>query len=339
MKRRFLATACGWAALTLLAGACGTTEEPRASTGSQPPATEVAGCAGVKTSSGPVKLTDGFGRQVELAQPAQRVAVLEWQQTEDVLTLCASPVAVADPKGYALWDTAEKLPDGVADVGKRGEPNLDALYATNPDLVIVEASSASDEIIGKLEPRGVPVLATKGADVADPVKNMLDTFSLIGAALGRSERATQVTDTFKSHLAEAKQAVAGGGATKFVYFDGYVQGGNVTLRPFGQGSLIGELGEALGLTNAWTGEVDEQYGLGQTDIEGMSTVGDATLIYTGTKDPESDVAAEVAKNPIWPSLPAVKEGRIHAFPPGIWTFGGPRSSIQVLEAYVGLLTS
>ena len=56
--------------------------------------------------------------------------------------------------------------------------------------------------------------------------------------------------------------------TEFVYFDGYVQGGNVALRPFGQGSLMGELGEELGLTNAWTCEVDPAYGLGTTDIEG-----------------------------------------------------------------------
>jgi ABC-type Fe3+-hydroxamate transport system substrate-binding protein len=244
---------------------------------------------------------------------------------------------VADPEGYTRWDTAEELPAGVSDVGERGEPNLDALYATDPDLVVIEATSATDEIIGRLEQRKVPVLALKGADTADPVKNMLDGFSLIAGALGREQRAAAVTSQFEAHLAEAKQAVTGAGAMRFVYFDGYVQGGNVTLRPFGQGSLVGELGEALGLTNAWTGEVDEQYGLGETDIEGMTAVGDATLLHTGTEDPGSDVAAEVARNPIWQSLPAVTQGRVHAFPPGIWTFGGPRSAQQILDAYVDLL--
>ena len=74
-----------------------------------------------------------------------------------------------------------------------------------------------------------------------------------------------------------------------MYFDGWIEGGNVAIRPFGQGSLVGELGEALGLTNAWTGEVDAAYGLGQTDIEGMTAVGDATLFHTGTEDPESEI--------------------------------------------------
>src|SRR5688572_27196407 len=125
---------------------------------------------------------------------------------------------------------------------------------------------------------------------------------------------------------------------QFIYLDGWIQGGNVALRPFGQGSLMGELGEALGMQNAWTGDVDEAYGLGETDIEGMTAVGDATIFYTGTVDPESDVVAELRQNGIWTSLPAVAEGRAHAFPPGIWTFGGPRSAMQVIDAYVDLLT-
>ena len=36
---------------------------------------------------------------------------------------------------------------------------------------------------------------------------------------------------------------------------------------------------------------------------------------------------------------AVAEGRLYEFPPGIWTFGGPRSAQQALEAFVELLTN
>jgi ABC-type Fe3+-hydroxamate transport system substrate-binding protein len=296
--------------------------------------------AEVPTSTGPVSLTDSFGRSVELAAPAERVAVLEWQQVEDVLTLCLTPVAVADAQGYTLWDTAAALPAGVTDVGTRGEPNLDALFATSPDLVIIEAYTADDEIIGQLEKYDVPVLATKGADTADPVENMISTFELIGQAVGREERAEEVVSGFRSHLAAAKETIsrATPAVTDFVYLDGWIQGGNVALRPFGQGSLMGELGEELGLTNVWKEEVDPAYGLGQTDIEGLTTVGDATLLYTGTVDPEADFIPELTKNEIWASLPAVKDGRASAFPPGIWTFGGPLSARQIVDAYVGVLS-
>ena len=341
MKTRSIAAALAMPLAALLLVACGTTE---ASTGDDeaPEANDSADCADdtTETTDGPVSLTDSYGRKVELDKPAERVAVLEWQQIEDVLTLCLTPVAVADAEGYSTWDTAEALPDGVTDVGMRGEPNLEALFGTNPDLVIVEAYTAEDEIIKQLEEYGVPVLATKGADAADPIQNMLDTFELIASATGREERAEVVVDDFNDALEDAQEEIADADVAtdSFVYFDGWIQGGNVAIRPFGQGSLMGELGESLGLTNAWEGEVDPAYGLGQTDIEGMSEVGDASFFYTGTTDPAGDVNAELAKNRVWKQIPAVEDGRSYAFPEGIWTFGGPRSAEQAIDAYVDLLT-
>jgi iron complex transport system substrate-binding protein len=346
MTRRSAATLYV-ALLAALVTACGTTDTSEdgqaGGTGTASTAHASGDCADdeTQTSTAAVSLTDSWGRSLELEAPAKRVAVLEWQQTEDVLTLCVSPVAVADVEGFTRWNTAEKLPDGVTDVGTRGEPNIDALLGADPDLVIVEAYSAEDDILTQLEKYDVPVLATKGADTADPVQNMLDTFTLIGKSVGRAERAQDVVEDFKEHLAESKQAVAEANPeiTSFVYFDGWVQAGTVSIRPFGQGSLVGELGESLGMTNAWTGEVDAAYGLGTTDIEGMTTVGDAAFFHTSTVDPDGDVMAELEKNDIWASLPAVKEGRTYPFPQGVWTFGGPRSSEQVLDAYVDALTS
>lgn len=334
MKTRSIAAALGLAGVAVLT-ACGTTEPAGSDT--TPVADDSADCADVETSTGPVSLTDAFGRKVELEQPAERVAVLEWQQTEDVLSLCLSPVAVADAAGFELWNSAEELPEGVEDVGTRGEPNLEALYKTDPDLVIIEAYTPEDEIIKTLEEYDVPVLATKGADAADPIGQMKDTFELIARATGREDRADVVLEEFDAAVEEGKEQVAGSEVTDFVYFDGWVQGGNVAIRPFGQGSLMGELGEAIGLTNAYDGEVDPAYGLGQTDLEGLSEYGDATWFYTGTED-ESGFLQKMQQNEIWTSSPAVEEGRAHAFPQHIWTFGGPRSAQQVIDAYVEIVT-
>jgi ABC-type Fe3+-hydroxamate transport system substrate-binding protein len=320
--------------------ACGTTDADGDSDAAAEPTSQDCTDDTTETATGPVTLTDAYDRTVELDQPAEKVAVIEWQQTEDLLTLCVTPTAVADTAGYATWDTAEELPDGVTDVGDRNEPNLEKLFSTNPDLVIVEAYTPDDAIIKQLEEYDVPVLTTKGADAADPIQQMKDTFSLIAEATGRTERAEVVLEEFDASLADAKATVADAdvATNEFVYFDGWIQGGNVALRPFGQGSLIGELGEELGLENAWTEEVDPAYGLGQTDIEGMTEVGDATFFHTGTVDPAGDVNAALEENAAWQEIPAVADGRVYTFPEGIWTFGGPRSSQQVIDAYVDLLT-
>ncbi|MBU2667801.1 iron-siderophore ABC transporter substrate-binding protein [Actinoplanes bogorensis] len=342
--KRLTATA---AALLLTMTACGTTtvEEPVAQTAST---SQTCADDTTKTSTDPVSMTDGVGRKVELAKPASRVAVLEWQQTEDVLTLCLTPVAVADPKGYGTYVKAEPLPASVISTGERGEPDLDALYAQNPDLIVVEAFKADDELITKLEKRGVPVLATVGADASGQIENMKKVFSMIGQATGRTERADLVLKQFDTHLAEAKAKVTAANvqAKDFLFFDGWIEGGNVVIRPYGKGALFTELGEQLGMTPAWTdkinaaygsGGVDPAYGLAQTDIEGLTAVGGATLFYSDDETPDSYVK-DLVKSPIWTALPAVKEGRAYAFPAGVWGAGGPLSNEQAIDAYVKILT-
>ena len=345
---RLATVAATVAAVALTLTACGTTAVSDASTAA-PKATSQA-CADdtTATSTGPVTLTDGVGRTVKLDAPAKRVAVLEWQQIEDALTLCVGPVAVADPDGYTTYVSAEKLPKGVVNAGQRGEPDLDALYGTKPDLIIVEGFKPDDEIVTQLEKRDVPVLVTLGANAADPIGNMKSVFTMIAKATGRTQRADVVLKQFDEHLAAAKKKVENVDlpTKSFLFFDGWIESGNVAIRPYGKGALFTALGEQLGMTSAWTDEIDKAYGnggvdpaygLAQTDIEGLTAVGDANLFYSDDKTPDSYVT-ELDKSAIWTSLPAVKEGRAHAFPAGVWGAGGPLSNEQAIDAYVDALT-
>ncbi|WP_033338708.1 iron-siderophore ABC transporter substrate-binding protein [Catenuloplanes japonicus] len=346
---RRAAGAATLAAIALALTACGTTDVDDVAAAPSAPTSQSCAEDTTTTSTGPVSMTDGIGRKIELAKPAQRVATLEWQQTEDLLTLCLSPVAVADPAGYTQYVAAEKLPAGTAGAGDRGEPDLDALFATNPDLIIMEVYQKDDELLAKLEQRGVPVLATVGADASGQIDNMKNVFSMIGTATGRTERADLVLKHFDEAFAAGKKKIADAGvpATTFLFFDGWIEGGNVVIRPYGKGALFTEIGEQLGMTSAWTDEintaygsggVDPSYGLAQTDIEGLTAVGGATLFYAndGTAD---NYLTELTKSPIWNALPAVKEGRAHSFPNSVWGAGGPKSNEQAIDAYVNILTS
>ncbi|GAA1529615.1 iron-siderophore ABC transporter substrate-binding protein [Brevibacterium picturae] len=328
------------AACALTLSACGTTSTDASAEGNTSSSGDCAEDSS-STSTDPVSVTDDTGHEIALDKPATKVVSLEWQYTEDLLSLCVAPAAVADAQGFTTWDTAEKLPEDTADVGTRQEPNVESILSANPDLVIIETTSRDDKTVGQLEDQGIPVMAMTGADGKDPIGYMKDTFSTLAEVTGRGERADSVLDDFDAKVEESKKAIESADleTQEFVYFDGWVNGSNVALRPFGQGSLFGELGEELGLKNVWTGEVDPAYGLGQTDIEGISKVGDANFFYTGTDDPESeDFVDLLKKNDIWSNIPAVKDERTHAFPSGIWTFGGPKSSEQALDAYVDALT-
>ncbi|MFJ2619432.1 ABC transporter substrate-binding protein [Glutamicibacter sp. NPDC087344] len=337
----------GVAALALLfsATACGTTDTSAAE---QSPAAASASCADdtTATSTDPVSMTDDLGRTLELEKPAERIVVLEWQEIEDALTLCVTPVGVASPDGYETYVTAEELPEGVASVGERGEPDLDSIYALDPDLIIVDAFSEDDPVLSQLDKGDVPVLAVKGNDSSDPIGNMKNVFSQVAEATGRTERATAVLADFDAHLAQKKQEVADVKLenTDFLFFDGWVDGSNLTIRPYTDGALFTELGKELGLTPAWNDDVNEsfgsggvnkEYGLAQTDVEGLAGVGEANLFYSN--DAGTGWTTELESSEIWKNLSAVKEGRTYQFP-NIWGAGGPKSTSQAVDAFTDALT-
>ncbi|MED7930224.1 iron-siderophore ABC transporter substrate-binding protein [Nonomuraea sp. LP-02] len=322
MRKTLLALA----STVLLATACGTTEAP---------VTEQAGPSGSPSAAAKITVTDSRGKEVTLDGPATRVVSLEWAETEMLASLGVMPVGAADVKGYATWDTAAKLDDSVKDVGTRQEPSVDSISALQPDLVVMEATRDAP-LIGQLE-KFVPVLVTKGSDGSDNIKRMRDDLGMIAQAVGKTDQATKLMADFDAAMAAGKQKLADAGAAgkPFVMADGWKQGSTISVRLFGKGSLVSEVAGQLGLTNAWTGKVDEQWGLGTTDVEGLTALKDPdTRFFYNASDGDDVFADGLASNAIWKSLPFVKSQQVHKLPNGIWTFGGPLSCQQFADALV-----
>ncbi|MFC5819473.1 ABC transporter substrate-binding protein [Nonomuraea harbinensis] len=316
------------AAIALLA-ACGTTEAP---------VPEQAASASAEPSAAPVTVTDSRGKEVKLDQPATRVVSLEWAETEILASLGVMPVGAADVKGFAVWDTAVKLDPSVQDVGMRQEPSVDSISALDPDLVVMESDDV--ELAAQLE-KFVPVLVAKGSDATRNLERMREDVTMIATAVGKTEEGAKLLSDFDAALAggKAKIEAAGGAGKPFVMADGWKQGSSISIRLFGKGSLVSEIGGQLGLENAWKGEVDKQWGLGTTDVEGLTVLKDPeTRFFYNASDGEDVFADGLAKNAIWKSLPFVEKQQVTRMPDGIWTFGGPLSAQQYADALVKAFT-
>ena len=325
MNRTKLRTLCVALAATMVLAACGTTED------STDDETDTAG-AGES-----ITLTDAAGRTFELPGPATKVVTTEWQQTEDVLALGVDPVGVADTDGYSTWDTSVELPQDVTDVGDRTEPNIEAITSLNPDLVIVEGSRP-DAVVKQLLDRDIPVLLTSGASTDDAIGQMRKTLTLIAKALGKDAEAEELMADFNQALSDGRQAIADANVSPktFAYADAYLNGSNVSIRMFGPGSYVSDIATELGLRNAWKGKVDPAYGLGTTDVEGLTNLGNVNFFYTDTES--SEWLDALSGNAVWNNLPFVKGDQLYPFPTGIWTFGGPKSGEQIIDAFVKELT-
>jgi len=325
---RTLALAACAAVGALALTSCGSTERPTAEA--------------QQSSDGPISVTDARGTTVELDAPAQRVVALEWAEVEMLETLGADVVGAADPKGYATWNASEELDADTQDVGLRAEPSVDAIMALDPDLVVLE-QDGGDALIKQMEKADVPVLITTGSDASRNLDRMREDFTMIAEALGRTDEAEEVLGDLDEKFEETRTAIAeaGNDGAPFAMADGWMEGSNVSIRMFGEGALFSDVAEEVGLENAWTGKVDEMWGLGTTDVEGISSLKkheDLTFLYSSSEEP--DVFAEgLEKNAIWTSMPFVKQDRLHKLEPGTWTFGGPASIESFLDQLDGVFAS
>ncbi|MGW0434843.1 ABC transporter substrate-binding protein [Micromonospora sp. NPDC003197] len=322
--KRIRATALVAAAAALLLSACGTTETPDAGDANS-----------ASPSGGPVTVTDARGKVISLKAPATKVVGLEWGEIEMLVSLGVMPVGAADPKGYATWVTAAPLDPSVKDVGTRGEPSVDSIVALQPDLVVM-ADPRDTGLVTQLE-KYVPVLVTKSSDATDNIGRMRNDLNMIAAATGKTAEAQKLLADFDTAIADGKKKIADAGAAghQFAIADGWMQGSTVSIRMFGQGSLPSQFGIALGLKNAWTGETDAAWGLGQTDVEGLTVLKSQDLHFFYNASDGTDVFADgLASNAIWKSLPFVQQNKLHKMPNGIWTFGGPLSGKQYIDQFV-----
>ncbi|MFF3503680.1 ABC transporter substrate-binding protein [Streptomyces sp. NPDC003247] len=324
--RRLLLTAATTAAAALTLAACGTTE----------PAADQA----EKTSEA-ITVTDATGAKVTLDGPATKIVTTEWNVTESVLSLGIDPVGVADVKGYKTWDTAVPLKSEPKDIGTRGEPSMDTIASLAPDLIVATTDLTAAAV--KQLREVAPVLAVKSADGTGQIDQMLENVDLIAEATGTTDEAETLRTDFEAKVAEGKKALtdAGLAGAQYAFADGYVASNQVTLRPYTSTSLIGEVNEQLGLKNAWTVEGDASYGLGSTDVEGLTDLpDDVRFAYIGSDGDASSTpfTGALAKNAVWTSLPFVKAGDVHRLPDGIWMFGGPGSMGAYIDAVVDALT-
>ncbi|MFF2273282.1 ABC transporter substrate-binding protein [Agromyces sp. NPDC058136] len=308
------------AASVLLLTGCGTTEAPEAAGG----------------GAGAITVTDDRGEQISLDAPAEKVVALEWNTAENLVALGVMPTGVADIEGYSDWVQSEPLDEGVTDVGGRGEPSVDAIAGLAPDLVVT-TTDLPETVISQIE-EFAPVLVVRGADASNPIGQMESNLERIATATGTEEEGEALLDGFHARIDEGKAALeaAGLAGTPFMMSDSWASGGQVSIRPFTEGALLTAVTEELGLENAWTGEGDADYGLGEADVEGLTVLDDLEFLYITNGEADA-YAVDLADNAVWKSLPFVANGNVHRLPDGIWMFGGPSSMNDYIDAVVSTL--
>lgn len=293
---RHARTAAALVAMTLALGALGgcTPAEPAA----KPEAPAKPG----PTVAFPVTVTDDAGRSVTLKTAANRVVSLAPANTEIVHGLGEFDRLV----GVTTYDDYPTEVKAVEKVGDFTTPNLEAIAAQRPDLILVTGGEQAD-VVSKLEGLGADVL------VVDPknIDGVYGGIALVATALGVPAKGVEVVDGMKKDLAEIERKISTEEPVTC-----FVEIGWNPLFTAGPDTLIGDLVTRAGGTNVVTEKGYVGYSVEQL-------LKDQPRVYLGTKSSIGD-PYNIDRRPGYTRLAAVISGRVVVLDDNLVSRPGPR---------------
>ncbi len=280
----------------LLAATLGLAGCAKADTAAEP-ATETPAAAAF-----PVTVTDDAGREVTVEAAPERIVSLAPANTEIVYALGMLDKLV----GVTTYDD---YPAEVADIAKIGDfvtPNIEAITAAQPDLILATTGVQAD-VITQLEGTGATVIAID-PQTLDALYTSIET---VGKATGTTAGATELVDGMKADIKTIGDAVSAEEPTPC-----FIEIAQDPLFTAGKGTLLDDLITAAGGRNIVTAEGYVGYSLEQL-------VTDDPAVYLATLGSMSD-PADLAKRPGYDKLAAVKDQRVYVLEDNLVSRPGPR---------------
>lgn len=288
------------------------------------PTATPAPTVGATSTPAQISATDGLGRVVMLAAPAQRIISLAPSNTEILFALGAAGQVIARDSFSDFPPEVTTVPD----IGSTWETlNLEQLVALQPDLVLA-AGIQSPEQVKAMEDAGLTVFLVPNPVVLEDLYANLEA---VGRLIGREAEATALIESLKARVAAVDAKIATINQKPTVFYE--LDASQDPAKPWtaGPGSFhdaliarAGGMNIAAKLDSAWAQMSLEQIVAADPDI---ILLGDAKWGTT----PES-----VAQRPGWGSLRAVKEGRVIPFDDDTISRPGPRL-VDALENLARIL--
>lgn len=252
-------------------------------------------------ASFPAVVTDDAGREVTIAARPERIVSLAPANTEIVAALGALDRLVGVT---TFCDYPEQVKD-IEKVGDFMQPNLEAIAALDPDLVLV-TTGVQAEVIGQLEALGAAVVAVDPQTIDD----LYNSIRVVGAAIGAGPAAEDLVSSMEIQIEDIGEKVESAPVTCFLEI------AQDPLFTVGSGTLLNELIELAGGENVVTQEGYVAYSVEQL-------VAADPAVYLATKGSMSN-PADITGRPGYENLSAVAEGRVFLLDDNLVSRPGPR---------------
>lgn len=266
-----------------------------------------------------IVVTDMYDREITLTEPVTRIVAM---QPSDCEILCAigcedALVGIGQYCDYPASITS--LP--VVQTGS--ETNVEEILALDPQVVLMNDMSQSEEQVRQLEQNGVKVVVSKATDI----EGVYYAIRMIGQLMDKSDDAEAVVADMQATFDDIRAKSADEGKT--VYFEvSPLQWGLWTA---GKGTFMDELASICGLTNAF-GDVDDWASISEEQVidRDPDYIVTITMYYGEGPTPVEEIMGREG----WQDLKAVKNGQVfNASDSNALSRPGPRLKDAAVELY------
>lgn len=256
-------------------------------------------------SGDPITITDQKDRVIAFEKAPQTIVCLAPNITEIVFALGLGDrvIAVTDNSNYPA-EALEK-----EKVGNFFEPNVEKIIALSPDVVF--ASALVKEPVDQLENAGLKVV------VLDPtsIDEIFEAMLLVGEVAQVKDHATERVNKLRGELEAIEEQVAGipDDERPVVYYEVWHEG----FMTAGPGTFINSIIEKAGGINL---AADAEAAYPNYSEEAILAKDPDVIILGHSGQSVDDIKARTN----WSNVSAVKNGRVYALDPDIFSRPGPR---------------
>ena len=260
---------------------------------------------------GTCTFTDSMGNTVELAQPPKRVAALLGSYAETWLLAGGEVVAVTQD---AYDERGLELPEDTVNLGANQQPDLEALFAAEPDLVLLTPDLDGQMALrDSLEAAKIPAAWFK----VETFDDYLTMLKICTDLTGRSDLYQKNGLDIQRDIDAAIASVPEGEAPTVLLLRAYSSG----VRAKNSDNIAGAILKDLGAANI----ADSDSGLLE-DLQMESILAaDPEFIFVTTMGASQEAALKsldelLHSDPAWQTLTAVKEGRVEVLPKDLFHY-------------------
>ncbi|MDD5364189.1 MAG: cobalamin-binding protein [Gallionellaceae bacterium] len=252
-----------------------------------------------------IAVVDDTGATVRLPAPARRIVSLAPHVTENLFAAGAGDRLV----GAVNYSDYPEAANRVARVGDYSSPDLEAIVALRPDLVILWQSGNADALVGRLRGLGLPVYQSQ----PDRLEDIPANIEKMGRLAGTEIEATKAATGFRKRLADLRRQYGGKPAVPVFY-----QVWHRPLLTVGEGQIISDVIRLCGGKNAFAG------------LKGLAPAVSVEAVLAA--DPEAIIASGMGHAvPVglddwrrWTRLSAVRRGNLFFVPADLMQRPTPR---------------